>query len=164
MAWMLSLSRANRAPVRRSCAPPLPTVKPLSFELGGKNAAIVFADCDFEERIDGLADAVFMNTGQVCLCAERVYVERRIFERFVAALKQKAETLRLGWPTEEGTTTGPLISKEHRAKVLSYYQLAREEGATVVTGGGIPAFGDARDNGFYIQPTIFTGLRNLPVA
>ncbi len=99
-----------------------------------------------------------MNTGQVCLCAERVYVERKIFDRFVAALKQWAEGLRLGWPIEEATTIGPLISKEHRAKVLSYYQLARAEGATVITGGGIPSFGDARDNGFYIEPTIFTGL------
>ena len=141
--------------IMRSAAP---TVKPLSFELGGKNAAIVFADCDFEQTINGLADAIFMNTGQVCLCAERVYVERKILDHFVSALKQKAEALRLGWPTEESTTTGPLISKEHRAKVLSYYQLAREEGATFVTGGGTPSFGDARDNGFYIQPTIFAGL------
>jgi len=135
-----------------------PTVKPISFELGGKNAAIVFADCDFDETINGLADAVFLNTGQVCLCAERVYVERGIFDRFVSALKQRAESLLLGWPSDSKTTTGPLISKEHRAKVLSYYQLARKEGATVVTGGGTPKFGDARDNGFYIQPTIFTGL------
>jgi aminomuconate-semialdehyde/2-hydroxymuconate-6-semialdehyde dehydrogenase len=143
------------AAIMRAAAP---TVKPLSFELGGKNAAIVFADCNFGQTLDGLADAVFMNTGQVCLCAERVYVERGIFDRFVAALKQKAEGLRLGWPMEETTTTGPLISKEHRAKVLSYYKLAREEGATVVTGGGVPSFGDARDNGFYIEPTILTGL------
>ncbi|MFY9805273.1 MAG: 2-hydroxymuconic semialdehyde dehydrogenase [Candidatus Acidiferrales bacterium] len=135
-----------------------PTVKPLSFELGGKNAAIVFADCDFEPTLNGLADAVFMNTGQVCLCAERVYVERKIFERFAAALKEKAESLLLGWPIEESTTMGPLISREHRAKVLSYYQLARDEGATIITGGGIPSFGDARDHGFYIQPTIFTAL------
>jgi aminomuconate-semialdehyde/2-hydroxymuconate-6-semialdehyde dehydrogenase len=69
-----------------------PTVKPISFELGGKNAAIVFADCDFDDTITGLADAVFLNTGQVCLCAERVYVERGIFDRFVSALKQKAES------------------------------------------------------------------------
>src|SRR5271168_3918064 len=93
-------------------------VKPVSFELGGKNAAIVFADCDFDETIAGLTDAVFMNTGQVCLCAERIYVERPLFERFVAALKKKAEALRLGWPTDETTTTGPLISKNHREKVL----------------------------------------------
>jgi aminomuconate-semialdehyde/2-hydroxymuconate-6-semialdehyde dehydrogenase len=147
-------SRTGAAIMRAAAA----TVKPLSFELGGKNAAIVFADCDFEQTLNGLADAVFMNTGQVCLCAERVYVERKIYDRFVVALKQMAEGLRLGWPMEENTTTGPLISREHRAKVLSYYQLAREEGATVVTGGGVPTFGDARDSGFYVQPTILTGL------
>ncbi|MGB8803022.1 MAG: 2-hydroxymuconic semialdehyde dehydrogenase [Candidatus Acidiferrales bacterium] len=135
-----------------------PTVKPVSFELGGKNAAIVFADCDFDETLQGLADAVFLNTGQVCLCAERVYVERKLMDRFVTALKQKAEALRLGWPMDQSTSTGPLISKVHREKVLAYFQLAREEGATVITGGGIPEFNDARDNGFYVQPTIFTGL------
>jgi aminomuconate-semialdehyde/2-hydroxymuconate-6-semialdehyde dehydrogenase len=135
------------------------SVKPVSFELGGKNAAIVFADCDFEETIDGLTEAVFMNTGQVCLCAERIYVERPLFDRFVNALQKKAQGLRLGWPSDEATTTGPLISKGHRDKVLSYYALARKEGATVITGGGIPRFGDARDNGFYVEPTILTELQ-----
>src|SRR5579862_4529356 len=77
------------------------TVKPVSFELGGKNAAIVFADCDFDETIAGLTDAVFMNTGQVCLCAERIYVERSLFDRFVSALKKKAVSMRLGWPTDD---------------------------------------------------------------
>ena len=134
------------------------TVKPVSFELGGKNAAIVFADCDFDQAIAGLADAVFMNTGQVCLCAERIYVERALFERFVTALRMKAEELRLGWPADAATTTGPLISKNHREKVLGYYELARTEGANLVTGGGTPQFGDGRNNGFYIQPTILTGL------
>jgi aminomuconate-semialdehyde/2-hydroxymuconate-6-semialdehyde dehydrogenase len=135
-----------------------PTVKPVSFELGGKNAAIVFSDCDFDETIAGLTDAVFMNTGQVCLCAERIYVERSLFDRFLSALKKEAEALRLGWPTDEATTTGPLSSKAHREKVLDYYQLARQEGATIVTGGNIPHFGDGRDNGFYIEPTILRGL------
>jgi len=135
-----------------------PTVKPVSFELGGKNAAILFADCNFEETVNGLADAVFLNTGQVCLCAERLYVERRIFDAFVAALKGKAESLHPGWPSEATTDLGPLISAQHREKVLSYYHLAGEEGATVVTGGGVPKFGDARDHGFYVQPTIYTGL------
>lgn len=147
-------SRTGSAIMRAVAA----TVKPVSFELGGKNAAIVFADCDFEETLRGLADAVFLNTGQVCLCAERVYTERSIFDRLVAELKRRAENLRLGWPTDQSTTTGPLISKEHREKVLSYYKLAREEGATIVTGGGIPEFGDGRDNGFYVEPTILTGL------
>ena len=135
-----------------------PTVKPVSFELGGKNAAIVFADCNFEEAVKGLADAVFLNTGQVCLCAERVYVEQPIFDSFVHALKQKAQSLNPGWPNDPKTDLGPLISAQHREKVLSYYRLAHEEGATVVTGGGVPKFGDNRDNGFYVQPTIYTGL------
>ena len=135
-----------------------PTVKPVSFELGGKNAAIVFADCNFEEAVNGLSDAVFLNTGQVCLCAERVYVERKICDEFVEALKQKAEGLHAGWPNDAETNLGPLISAEHREKVLSYYRLAREEGATVVTGGGVPLFDDDRDHGFYVQPTIYTGL------
>jgi len=135
-----------------------PSVKPVSFELGGKNAAIVFADCDFEETLEGLSEAVFLNTGQVCLCAERVYVERSMFEQFVEALKHKAEKLRQGAPSEQTTELGPLISAQHRAKVLSYYKLAHEEGATVVTGGGVPEFGNVLDKGFYIQPTIYTGL------
>ncbi len=135
-----------------------PSVKPVSFELGGKNAAIVFADCNFEETIAGLSDSVFLNTGQVCLCAERIYVERKIFNAFVEALKKKAEHLHLGWPNDEKTNLGPLISAQHREKVLSYFRLAREEGATVVTGGRVPEFGDDRDRGFYVLPTIYTGL------
>jgi aminomuconate-semialdehyde/2-hydroxymuconate-6-semialdehyde dehydrogenase len=134
-------------------------VKPVSFELGGKNAAIVFADCEFEETVKGIGDAVFLNTGQVCLCAERVYVEQAIFDRFVGALKQHAEGLQIGFPTDPKTQLGPLISGQHRDKVLSYYRLAREEGATVITGGGVPHFGNSLDNGFYVQPTIYTGLK-----
>jgi aminomuconate-semialdehyde/2-hydroxymuconate-6-semialdehyde dehydrogenase len=135
-----------------------PTVKPISFELGGKNAAIVFADCNLPDAIAGLSDASFLNTGQVCLCTERIYVERPVFGEFVAKLKARAEAMVPGWPMERTTTLGPLISAQHRDKVLSYYKLAREEGATVVTGGGVPRFGDARDQGFYVQPTILTGL------
>lgn len=134
------------------------SVKPVSFELGGKNAAIVFADCELESTVSGIRDSVFLNTGQVCLCAERVYVERPIFERFVEKLKEEAECLRIGSPLESSTEMGPLISAQHREKVLSYYKLAREEGATVITGGGAPAFGNTLDRGFYVQPTIYTGL------
>jgi aminomuconate-semialdehyde/2-hydroxymuconate-6-semialdehyde dehydrogenase len=134
------------------------SVKPVSFELGGKNAAIVFEDCNFEEAVRGISEAVFLNTGQVCLCAERLYVQQNIFDRFVEALKHEAESLRLGAPMESTTQMGPLISSQHRDKVLSYYRLAREEGATNVTGGGVPQFGNDLDHGFYVQPTIYTGL------
>jgi aminomuconate-semialdehyde/2-hydroxymuconate-6-semialdehyde dehydrogenase len=134
------------------------SLKSVSFELGGKNAAIVFADCDFEDSVKGITESVLLNTGQVCLCAERVYVERSIFDRLVHALKREAESLRLGSPLEKTTDLGPLISAGHRDKVLSYYRLASDEGASTVTGGGVPRFGNKLDGGFYVQPTIYTGL------
>jgi aminomuconate-semialdehyde/2-hydroxymuconate-6-semialdehyde dehydrogenase len=135
-----------------------PTVKALSFELGGKNAAIVFADADLDAAATGLARAAFLNTGQVCLAPERIYVERGVFDAFVGKLKTKAEALKPGLPHDEGVDLGPLISAEHRDKVLGYYRLAVEEGATIVTGGGIPALSGAAANGYFVEPTIWTGL------
>ncbi|WP_068547194.1 2-hydroxymuconic semialdehyde dehydrogenase [Thalassotalea crassostreae] len=133
-------------------------VKALSFELGGKNAGIIFEDCDFDEAVAGTARSVFTNGGQVCLCTERLYVHRSIFDKFVAALKDKAEQLKIGWPLDQSTDMGPVISHKHRDKVVAYYESAISDGATVVTGGGVPKFGDARDNGAFVEPTIFTGL------
>jgi len=135
-----------------------PTVKALSFELGGKNAAIVFADADLDAAVTGLARAAFLNTGQVCLAPERIYVERPVFDTFVAGMKAKAEALKPGLPNEPGVTLGPLISDEHRRKVMDYYALAVREGATVVTGGGIPELAGPAAGGFFIEPTIWTGL------
>src|SRR3989440_12499393 len=133
------------------------SVKALSFELGGKNAAVVFADADFDAAVSGTMRSVFSNCGQVCLCSERVYVERPIFERFVEALTARARALKIGGPYE-GADLGPLISRAHREKVLSYYRLAREEHGEIVCGGGVPAFGDERDRGAFIKPTIVRGL------
>ena len=133
-------------------------VKPLSFELGGKNAALIFADCDLDAAVEGTARSAFSNCGQVCLCTERVYVERPIFQRFVAAMKIKAEALAIGRPNDPEVAMGPLISRAHREKVKSYLDLAVEERATVVTGGTVPIFGDERDGGAFIAPTIWTGL------
>ena len=132
--------------------------RPVSLEMGGKNAAIVFADCDFDAAIEGTMRSVFANCGQVCLGTERVYVERPIFNRFVAALKKGAEELKLGRPEDGSANMGPLISKEHQTKVLSYYQLAADEGATVITGGGVPEMPGDLVRGSWIQPTIWTGL------
>ena len=133
-------------------------VRPVSFELGGKNAGIVFADADFDKAVAGITRSAFENSGQVCLGTERVYVQRPIFERFVTALKAKAEGLRVGLPNDEGVNMGPLVSLEHRAKVLSYYKKAADAGATVVTGGGVPEMPGALAEGAWVQPTIWTGL------
>ncbi|MGB9333119.1 MAG: 2-hydroxymuconic semialdehyde dehydrogenase [Steroidobacteraceae bacterium] len=134
-----------------------PSVKALSFELGGKNAALVFADADFEAALAGTMRSVFSNCGQVCLSSERVYIERPIFERFVTALVQRARALKIGGPYEE-PDMGPLISRAHREKVLAYYKLAREERGETLCGGGIPSFGDERDGGAFIEPTVLAGL------
>ncbi len=133
-------------------------VKEVSFELGGKNAAIVFEDADFDAAVEGVLRSSFTNAGQVCLCSERVYVQRSIFDRFVSALKARTESLKIGWPDDEDVFMGSLISRGHREKVLSYFDLAVHEGATVVTGGRVPVFGDARDEGAFVMPTIWTGL------
>ncbi len=133
-------------------------VRDVSFELGGKNPAVIFADCDLEATIEGIGRACFANTGQVCLGTERVYVERPIFHEFLAALKARAESLTLGDPHDAATTLGPLISLEHRRKVLSYYERARTDGATLITGGGIPDMAPPYTQGAWVEPTIWTGL------
>lgn len=132
--------------------------RPVSLEMGGKNAAIVFEDCDFDAAIEGTMRSVFANCGQVCLGTERVYVQRPIFEKFVQALKKGAQGLKLGVPSDAATNMGPLISKEHQNKVKSYYDLAIQEGATLVCGGGIPDMGAELNGGSWIEPTIWTGL------
>ena len=133
-------------------------VRDVSFELGGKNPAVIFADCDLEATIEGIGRACFANTGQVCLGTERVYVERPIFDEFLTALKAKAESLTLGDPHATTTTLGPLISIEHRRKVLSYYERAQVDGATLITGGGIPDMAAPYTQGAWVEPTIWTGL------
>ena len=135
-----------------------PTMKAVSFELGGKNPAIIFDDCNLDEAVEGTAKSTFTNTGQVCLCSERVFVQRSIFDTFVDRLAERARNLVLGDPFSEASTTGPLISAAHRDKVLSYYELAREEGAEFVVGGGVPELPAPYDSGFFAEPTILTGL------
>ncbi|MDB5961309.1 MAG: 2-hydroxymuconic semialdehyde dehydrogenase [Massilia sp.] len=132
--------------------------RPVSLEMGGKNAAIVFADCDMDAAIEGTLRSAFANCGQVCLGTERVYVERPVFDEFVGRLKAGAEAMTPGLPDDPASKIGPLISEEHRNKVLSYYRGAREEGATVVTGGGVPAMPAGQAGGWWVEPTIWTGL------
>lgn len=134
--------------------------RPVSLEMGGKNAAIVFADCDLEVASEALMRSCFMNTGQVCLGTERVFVERPLFVTLVSTLKDKVSKLKIGIPTDHNSTMGPLISKEHQAKVLSYYKKAVEEGANVVIGGGVPKMEGDLANGSWIEPTIWTGLND----
>ncbi|MFB2762159.1 2-hydroxymuconic semialdehyde dehydrogenase [Marinobacter shengliensis] len=130
----------------------------VSMECGGKNPGLVFADCDLEKAVEGTMRSAFVNCGQVCLGTERVYVERSIFDQFLARMKEEVAKLKLGRPEDPDANFGPLVSLEHRDKVKSYYDLAREEGATVEIGGGIPDMGAELNDGAWIEPTIWTGL------
>ncbi|MGB3376517.1 MAG: 2-hydroxymuconic semialdehyde dehydrogenase [Microbacterium sp.] len=148
-------SSSTGSGIMRSVAP---RVLPVSFELGGKNAALVFSDVDLEKAIDGIARSVFTNGGQVCLCTERVYVQRDILADFAAGLAERARALRPGTPDDPDTTISPLISAEHRRKVESYFTLAADAGGELLAGGGRPSFGNALDGGFWVEPTIWQGL------
>lgn len=139
-------------------------LRDVSFEMGGKNSALVFADADLDKTIEGLTRSVFLNCGQVCLGTERVLVERPVFDEVVARLKAVAEGLQLGHPDDPGTSFGPLISQEHRDKVLSYYAKAVADGAQVVTGGGVPDLPGELARGSFVQPTIWTGLADDSAA
>lgn len=139
-------------------------MRDVSFELGGKNAAVVFADCDMDKAIEGTMRSVFANCGQICLGTERVYVERPIFAEFVARLKAAAGKLKPGLPADKETSFGPMVSLQQRDKVLSYYRQAEAEGANIITGGGIPAMPEEYQNGFWIEPTIWTGLPETSVV
>ena len=143
------------AAIVKACAD---QIRHVSFELGGKNPGIVFADADLDKAIEGTLRSCFANCGQVCLGTERLYVERPIFDEFVRRLKAGAEALKLGAWDDPCTSMGPLISAEHKNKVLYYFKKAVEEGATVVTGGGIPDMPAELSGGSWVQPTIWTGL------
>ncbi|KAB7623343.1 2-hydroxymuconic semialdehyde dehydrogenase [Alkalilimnicola sp. S0819] len=134
-------------------------VRPVSLELGGKNPSLVFNDADMDAAIDGHLRSIFINCGQVCFNTERVYVQRDIHDEFVARLKAAVEQFRPGAWNDDSCNLGPLVSEEHQQKVLSYFKKAEEAGATVVTGGGVPEMPEELQGGFWVQPTIWTGLK-----
>lgn len=147
-------TRTGEAIMRGAAAGP----RPVSLELGGKNPAIVFNDSDFEAAVTGTARSMFDNCGQVCLTTERIFVQRGIFERFVAAVGERARALKPGDPMNPATTLGPAISKQQQEKVLGFYQRTARAGARVVAGGGIIEMPAPFTNGYWVQPSIWTGL------
>lgn len=135
-----------------------PVFKKLSLELGGKNPTLVFADCDLETTVKGVARAAFENTGQICLCGSRILVERAIYDRFMDAFLAEARTWRPDDPADPATKVGALISAGHREKVEGYLRLAREEGGTIRCGGERPVMPGPLAGGNFLEPAVITGL------
>jgi aminomuconate-semialdehyde/2-hydroxymuconate-6-semialdehyde dehydrogenase len=143
---------------RKVAATAAPLFKKLSLELGGKNPSIVFADCDLDATVAGVADAAFRNQGQICLCGSRVLVEASIAPEFTKRLVAHAKAMRIGDPADEATQLGALITPQHREKVEGYVALAAQEGGKVLCGGARPKLDGALAEGAFLEPTIVTGL------
>ncbi|MCI0670797.1 MAG: aldehyde dehydrogenase [Myxococcaceae bacterium] len=134
------------------------TFKKLSLELGGKNATLLFADANLDEAIPQVVRSAFTNQGQVCLCGSRILVERSIYGRVKEALVERVRALRQGDPLEAGTEQGALVSRAHFDKVLGCLEVARQEGATVLTGGKRTQLGGRCEQGWFVEPTLLEGL------
>lgn len=135
-----------------------PMFKKLSLELGGKNPNVIFADCDYDKMLATTLHSSFSNQGQICLCGSRIFVERPIYEKFKKDFVEKTRKLTVGAPLEEKTKIGAVVSKPHQEKVLSYVELAKEEGGTVLCGGKAATVSGEFESGYYIEPTIIEGL------
>lgn len=137
-----------------------PQLKKISLELGGKNPAMVFADCNFERTVKELVRASFSNQGEICLCSSRLLVQDSIYEAFKKAFVQQAEAMKVGDPTLPETKVGAIVSKVHFDKICSYLQLAREEGGTILCGGAPIKMTGEHEPGWFIPPTVIEGLNN----
>ncbi len=135
-----------------------PQFKKLSLELGGKNPALVFADCDWDATLATAVRAAFANQGQICLSGSRIFVERPIYERFKRQFVSRVEGLKVGDPLEAGTEQGALVSEAHMRKVLSYIDLAQQEGGSMVTGGYRMKVPGRCAEGYFVKPTVIEGL------
>jgi len=135
-----------------------PMFKKLSLELGGKNPNIIFADCDFDKMLSTTLLSSFANQGQICLCGSRIFVERPIYEKFKKAFVEKVSKTKVSYPTDKKAKLGAVVSKSHMEKVLSYIELAKTEGGTVLTGGTQVKLEGEYANGFYLRPTVIEGL------
>lgn len=135
-----------------------PKFKKLSLELGGKNPNLIFDDCDLDEAVKTTIHSSFANQGQICLCGSRIYVQEGIYEAFMEQFLAKVRKMQVGDPLDSETRTGAVVSKDHMTKVLSYIALAKEEGGNIEVGGNRVELTGRCAKGYFIQPTVITGL------
>ncbi|ROT62271.1 putative aldehyde dehydrogenase family 8 member A1-like [Penaeus vannamei] len=137
-----------------------PMFKKLSLEMGGKNAAVVFSDCDLDACVNTLKRSSFVNQGQVCLCTSRIFVQRPIYETFLEKFVDIAKEIKVGCPFSQEVFMGALNSKPHLEKVKKYVKYAVEDGGSVLCGEGVDLLILPEDNkqGYFMRPTIITGL------
>jgi betaine-aldehyde dehydrogenase len=132
-------------------------MKHATMELGGKSPLIVFDDADIDNAIGGAMLGNFYSAGQVCSNGTRVFVQKGIHDRFVERLVERTKKIAIGDPLDPETQMGPLINKAQHDKVLDYIEIGKREGAVLACGGNVPALQGFAD-GFFVEPTVFTGV------
>ncbi|MCP4462676.1 MAG: aldehyde dehydrogenase [Planctomycetaceae bacterium] len=137
-----------------------PQFKKFSLELGGKNPNVVFADCDYERTLATSLQAAFANQGQICLCGSRILVQKSLHERFVNDFVSRAKAMKVGDPHEPDSDLGAVVSQPHQQKILQCIETAQQEGGELHCGGSAITVEGRCADGFFIQPTVFTGLSN----
>ncbi len=139
-------------------------IKPVTLELGGKSANIVFDDAEMDEATKGVISGIFAATGQTCIAGSRALIQRSVYDQFVEKLLAMAKTTKMGNPLDAGTQVGPVTTQPQYQKVLDYIRIAKEEGAVCRLGGG-PATRPECGSGWFVEPTIFTGVKpNMRIA
>src|SRR5574341_185483 len=129
-----------------------PLFKKLSLEMGGKNPNIIFADCNYEEMIQTTLRSSFFNQGEICLCGSRIFVERLLYEKFRNDFVTRAKKLKVGDPLLEDSNLGAVVSKAHLEKILSYIELAKQEGGKILCGGKRTNLEGRCKNGWFVEP------------
>ena len=135
-----------------------PKFKKLSLELGGKNPAIIFSDCDWDKMMTETIRSSFSNQGEICLCGSRILIEESVYEKFKREFVEKVKELTVGDPLDENSKQGAIVSKAHYEKILRCVETARKEGGKILYGGQAVKLEGRCANGFYIQPTVIEGL------
>ena len=135
-----------------------PQFKKFSLELGGKNPNVIFDDCDYEKMLATSLHSSFANQGQICLCGSRILVQKGLYERFVDDFVKRASQMRVGDPREESSELGAVVSQPHQQKILGCIETAKDEGGHLHCGGSAANPGGRCAEGFFVEPTVFTGL------
>jgi aminomuconate-semialdehyde/2-hydroxymuconate-6-semialdehyde dehydrogenase len=135
-----------------------PLFKKLSLEMGGKNPNVILDDCNYDKALSVTMRSSFANQGQICLCGSRVYIQKGIYERFRDDLVAKTKALKVGPPDAADTKVGAVVSEQHMNKILSFFDVAKEEGGKILTGGQRVILEGEHKDGYYIAPTIIEGL------
>ena len=134
--------------------------KKMALEMGGKNPAIIFSDCDYDKMIKTVIKSTFTNQGQICLCSSRLLVQKGLYEKFKKDFIRKTSEILIGDPKEKKVEFGAISSKSHYDKILNYIKLAKDEGGSVLFGGNPIKLTNRCSTGWFIEPTIMEGISN----